>query len=442
MVGLVERIMYKKMGNNRDFSDSIKLEVIKNNLKKYNGSICCEICKIKLNSIDECHFDHIYPFAKGGKSSLENCQILCSTCNLSKNDKELQDFVLEEKAKQFLAGGAMDSTQVYNTDSTMQVDEKTGLKESQFTKAEFDLRIKNFIDKHGDIHKVDFSRVYNNLPSVWYVREYYGDLNSLKKAFGIEDLSLNWTRDRIKEVLLDYVDRHGDVFEKDLKKRNGLPSYPCVLKYYPEYQGSFSMFKEKVLGIKNTYKIWTKDEIISAGKAFVEEHGKLNENDLKAKNGLPTSKVIYNHFGNINEFQRVIGAPITKRNAFVTKEEIEKAVEEYFGIKERVVESRKVFLESFPFKSQVIYKRYGSFEDFCSETGIHFLSYRKGSYSKKEIDDAVHNWIFEGNDIPKAKDLTKNGLPSMSSIMKYYESWKEPFVLYKKIYDEANRSKK
>ena len=62
-------------------------------------------------------------------------------------------------------------------------------------------------------------------------------------------------------------------------------------------------------------------------------------------------------------------------------------------------------------------------------------------YSKKDIDDAVHNWVFNGNDIPKAKELTKLGLPSMSSIMKYYESWRTPFVIYKKIYDEANRNK-
>ncbi len=66
------------MDNTRVFSDSIKLEVIKNNLKKNNGSICCEICHDRLNSIDECHFDHIYPYSKGGKSTFENCQILCS----------------------------------------------------------------------------------------------------------------------------------------------------------------------------------------------------------------------------------------------------------------------------------------------------------------------------------------------------------------------------
>ncbi len=432
------------MDNNRDFSDAVKFEVVKSNLKKNNGAICCDICKVKLNSIEECHFDHIYPYAKGGKSNLENCQILCSACNLSKNDKELQDYILEEKAKQFLAGAKMTSSQGQidkKVEDIIENDSNTDIKFSKLTKAEFDERIQQFIDKRGDIHKVDFTRAYNNLPSVWYVREFYGDLNSMKKAFGIEDISLNWTRERIKQVLLEYVEIHGDVSEKDLKKRNGLPSYPCILKYYPDFP-SFSSFKKEVLGIEKVYKVWTKEEILNVGIDYVKEHGKLTEKDLKGKNGLPTSKVIYNHFGTINNYQRAIGAPISKSNVFISKEEIEAAVESYFGSRERIVESRKVFLESFPYKSETIYKRYGSFENFCAETGIRFLSFKKGSYSKKEIDDAVHKWIFDGNDIPKTKDLTKNGLPSMSSIMKYYENWREPFVLYKKIFDEANRNNK
>ena len=408
------------MGN-RDFSDSIKLEVIKANLKKNNGSICCETCSAKLNSIDECHFDHIYPYAKGGKSTLENCQILCSECNLRKNDKELQDFVLEEKAKMFLSGAKIDNENADDKSESIDNNENNMIQPqlARLTKEEFDADIQRFIDRKGDIHKVDFTRAYNKLPSVWYVREFYGDLNTLKKAFGIEDLSLNWTRDKIKDALLNYVSVHGDVSEKDLKKKNGLPSYPCIMKYYSEY-ASFSVFKQEVLGIKNVYKVWTKEEIIASGKAFVEKNGSLTEKDLKAKNGLPTSKVVYNHFGSINNYQRAIGAPVMDSTTYITKEAIESAVDDYFGDRERVVESRKIFFATFPYKPDIIYKRYGSFDNFCSITGIKFLNVKKASYSK---------------------ELTQFGLPSMGSIMKYYESWKEPFILYKKIYDEANRNK-
>lgn len=56
---------------NRDFSDSVKLSTITENLRKNNGEIRCAICGVKLSSINECHFDHIFPFAKGGKSTLD-----------------------------------------------------------------------------------------------------------------------------------------------------------------------------------------------------------------------------------------------------------------------------------------------------------------------------------------------------------------------------------
>ena len=92
--------------SNREFSDTIKLEVIKTNYKKYKGEICCEICGKKLLAIEECQFDHIIPYVKGGKSTLDNCQVLCIECNLKKNDKDLQDVILEEKAKNFLNGVA------------------------------------------------------------------------------------------------------------------------------------------------------------------------------------------------------------------------------------------------------------------------------------------------------------------------------------------------
>lgn len=429
------------MANDRFFSDSIKLEIIKSNLKRHNGSICCELCNTRLNSIDDCHFDHIYPYAKGGKSSLENCQILCSDCNLRKNDKELKDYILEEKAKQFLSGNSIDNVSSFDTISSANLDNSIVEKDKskRLSKEEFDAAIMHFIDKKGDIHKVDFTRTYNNLPSLWYVREYYGDLTNLKQAFGIVDLSSNWNRDNIKKALQEYVSVHGDVSEKELKKKNGLPSYPCIMKYFSEYN-SFSDFKQKELGIENVYKLWTKEETIECGKEFVEKNGSLTEKDLKAKNGLPTPKVIYRFFGTINDYQRAIDAPVKNVNQYISREDIEKAVNDYFGDNERVVESRKVFFETFPYKPDIVYKRYGSFDEFCSITGIKFTNIKVASYSKKDIDDAIHNWIFSGNDIPKAKELTKHGLPSMSSIMKFYESWKEPFIIYKRIYDEANRN--
>lgn len=147
---------------------------------------------------------------KAEKSTLENCQLLCAACNLKKNDKELKDFVLEEKAKSFLNGGELvDFEQPADDASDLPQESQVGM-----TKKLFDEAVAAFIKKKGNISKIDFARGYNKLPSIHYVRQYYGDLNSLKKAFGIEDLSYNWNRENIKEALVSFVSQNGSISQK------------------------------------------------------------------------------------------------------------------------------------------------------------------------------------------------------------------------------------
>ena len=421
----------------RDFSDTIKFEVVKNNLEKNNGNIQCETCGKKLVSISECHFDHIFPFAKGGKSILSNCQILCSDCNLKKNDKLIDDFMLEEKARRFLAGARVAAEDLPQMEDEKQNNEKATDKKT-LTKEEFDAFVGIFIERKGDIKKVDFTREYNNLPSIHYVKLFYGGLNALKKAFGIVDMSLNWDRESISKALVDYVEVHGDLLQEDLKKSNNLPSLPCILKYYPEY-ANFSEMKEGILNLQCRTQ-WDREKAISAGKEFVRKNGKITEKDLKAKNGLPTTKVIYRLFGTINDYQKEVGSELTQKNDLISKDDIREELDLFFEGKERVIESKNDFFKEFSFSQSTIYKRYGDFTTFCAEENITVLNSKKARYTKREVDDAISAWVREGNPIPKSHELTKNGLPSMAVIMKYYENWKEPFILYAKIHEEANRN--
>lgn len=421
------------MGN-RDFSDTVKLEVIKENLEKHNGMICCEICGNNLSSIRECHFDHIYPFAKGGKSTLENCQLLCADCNLKKNDKELHDFVLEKKAKSFLHGGKLADCE-RSVDDALNIRQKS---QCEMTKELFDEVISAFIKEKGNISKIDFFREYNKLPSIRYVKQYYGDLNNLKKAFGIEDLSYNWARESIKEALVSFVSGTGGISQKDMRKENKLPSVPCVLHYYPECK-NFTDIKRELCGLSTPIS-WTWEVAVEYGKLFAERNGKITQKDLRAENNLPSSSVVNRLFGSLTEYQAAIGSEISVRNDFISKEDITKAVERYFDGKERIVESQKMFYETFEVSQSTVSKRYGTFAAFCEEHGIKVLLSKKAKYSKREVDDIISKWIKEGNDIPKSHDLSKEGLPSRDVILRYYEDWKEPFYIYKKLYEEVNRN--
>lgn len=64
----------------REFDTDIKLE------KYEEQKGICPKCK-KHFEFNEMEADHIVPWSKGGKSTRENCQMLCRSCNIHKSDK-------------------------------------------------------------------------------------------------------------------------------------------------------------------------------------------------------------------------------------------------------------------------------------------------------------------------------------------------------------------
>ena len=70
--------------NTRSISDKLRYQV----LKRDNFKCCaCGASPAKDPSV-ELHIDHIIPWSKGGESTLENLQTLCSKCNIGKSDSE------------------------------------------------------------------------------------------------------------------------------------------------------------------------------------------------------------------------------------------------------------------------------------------------------------------------------------------------------------------
>ena len=68
----------------RVISDKLRYKV----LKRDNFKCCaCGASPAKDPSV-ELHIDHIIPWSKGGETTFDNLQTLCSRCNLGKSDSE------------------------------------------------------------------------------------------------------------------------------------------------------------------------------------------------------------------------------------------------------------------------------------------------------------------------------------------------------------------
>ncbi len=416
--------------NDRLFSDSIQYQAVLSNLERNNGQIKCAICGKVLVSKSECHFDHILAYAKGGKSTLDNCQILCVDCNLSKSDKEMHDFMMEEKAKKFMSGGTINPDLSFPSQQALIDDVK-------MTKDKFDAIVGAFIEKHKNIKKVDFTRDKNGLPSVTYVNKYYGSMNKLKLAFGLK-IDIVWNRENIWQRLLEYSNSNPDFKQADLIKENELPSLPCILSYYPEYK-NFSDIKI-ALGLGLNYELWSKEKVVAACRRYLKTHSKITLKDLRKENGLPTAKVIYNFYGTMQNFQKEIGSEVSRSLKFISKEEIMRAVKEVIRQNGSTFETRTAFLKVFPYSQSVIIHRYGSFSSFVKAANITILATKKAKYTKQEVDECILSYLKSGNSIPSsAKQLSALNLPSSSTILRFYDDWKEPFVIFLKMINITNK---
>jgi len=82
------KVEYKKE-NSRNISLSVRLEVLSRD--KFRCVFCGKSPATDIGT--KLHIDHIEPFSKGGKSTLENLQTLCEECNLGKSDRVVINMV-------------------------------------------------------------------------------------------------------------------------------------------------------------------------------------------------------------------------------------------------------------------------------------------------------------------------------------------------------------
>lgn len=67
----------------RLMTPALRLEI------KKRDNYTCQYCEKYMpnDRPGEIHIDHIHPVSKGGKSTRDNLQVLCASCNLEKSDK-------------------------------------------------------------------------------------------------------------------------------------------------------------------------------------------------------------------------------------------------------------------------------------------------------------------------------------------------------------------
>ena len=56
---------------------------------------------------DGFHYDHIWPQARGGPSTLINLQLLCPPCNMAKSDKDPLEWECPEIFAALVSSGAL-----------------------------------------------------------------------------------------------------------------------------------------------------------------------------------------------------------------------------------------------------------------------------------------------------------------------------------------------
>jgi hypothetical protein len=136
----------------------------------------------------------------------------------------------------------------------------------------------------------------------------------------------------------------------------------------------------------------------------------------------------------MQKFQEEIGSEVSIKREFISKEQLLAEAAETVRQYGSTYESRAAFLGVFPYNQSTILSRYKSFDLFIKDADITILNTKKAKYTKKEVDDAILSYLKKGGTIPSSsKQLTSLKLPSSSTILRFYDDWKEPFVVFLKI---------
>jgi len=93
------RLMRQASSANKFYSGKLKYTTVQmvyeDNIKKF-GTLTCYLCEKPIQFGRDC-LEHIVSSKNGGTNDYSNLGIACKTCNSKKNNKDLYDFLKEQK---------------------------------------------------------------------------------------------------------------------------------------------------------------------------------------------------------------------------------------------------------------------------------------------------------------------------------------------------------
>lgn len=235
-----------------------------------------------------------------------------------------------------------------------------------------------------------------------------------------------YSRKEIDDAINRCYEKYGDVKEKRFYNDEELLSIGPVKRVYGSLKNALD--KNDIPENGPGYE-YSEEEIREELIACYEEYGKVTQKILdNSDNDYPTMKTLRNRFGSLNKILKSFDIPINKKSKY-TKDEIDehlRACYEKYGEVSVAILNNDDELPARP----VISRFYGGLPNALKSLGIPaHPNYSEEMYSKKEIDEALNECYNKHGDISSDIFNKDSEFPSITPVLKIYESWKQ--AIYK-----------
>ena len=313
--------------------------------------------------------------------------------------------------------------------------------------------IDNFIEIHGKLPKVrEFSKE-NKLPSAVWIRK---NTNKSVAAFLAENypqyvrtyrVRAAWNRDKVIEAVAMFISENERLpISRDFNSSNNLPCKTVFMEHLGCGIDEFFKVEYPELYINKEGK-WSETKIYNAIGKFIDKTGGLPMvSDFRPSNELPSLKT----------FVKYCGTGTMEYYKKYYPEQLSKKCQSHKWTKESILQSIRTFIErnvefpnakdfhskngmpSIATTSRVFGGVKNALREYAETVGINYTG--RHEWNKESILTAIDEYVNEYKCLPERKDIAmKDGLPHISTINRYFGSWKTLLNKHYPQYDIQDR---